>query len=48
MARSRLNASYFSGEFSDKLTEGLEDVLGVMGVVRTIIWVFRERRGMRL
>ena len=34
MARSRLNASYFSGEFSEvRLTEGLEEVFGVMGVV---------------
>lgn len=33
IALRRLSASYFSGEFSDKLTEGLELVLGVMGVV---------------
>ena len=33
IALRRLNASYFSGEFSDKLTEGLELVLeiGVVG-----------------
>ena len=40
IARSRLNASYFSGEFSEvRLTEGLEEVFGVMGVVG-------EERGM--
>ena len=33
IALRRLSASYFSGEFSDKLTEGLELVFGVMGVV---------------
>ena len=33
MALRRLSASYFSGEFSDRLTEGLELVLGVIGVV---------------
>ena len=33
MARRRLSASYFSGELSDRPTEGLELVFGVMGVV---------------
>jgi len=33
IALRRLNASYFSGEFSDMDTEGLELVLGVIGVV---------------
>lgn len=32
IARRRLSASYFSGEFSDRLTEGLDpEVLGVIG-----------------
>lgn len=32
IARRRLSASYFSGEFSDKLTDGLEpEVFGVIG-----------------
>jgi len=32
IARRRLSASYFSGEFSERLTDGLEpEVFGVIG-----------------